>query len=147
MQVRDQVGQPVSGATVQLRAAAQGASGASVITLDARDGAYKGITQLTQQGQWSFDVRVQQPGKPDEQATFSLSLPLPGAQERLAKAQEAMNKVTSMKEQQVLRGSAGSAVTYDYRYNAPNAMAVSANDGSDVVIIDRKSTRLNSSHT
>ncbi len=139
--VRDASGVDVPGAAVQVAVTAEGASGSSVVVLEPRDGAYRGITQLPTAGVWNFEVRVQAQGKPQETAPFTLRLPLPGAQARLVAVQEAMNKLTALKERQVLRGGSAASVTYDYRYNAPGSVSGAASDGSDVVIIG--STRYN----
>ena len=135
--LRDATGADIVGAAVQVRVSAPGGSGASLVTLEPAENAYRGIVQLAEAAQWSVEVRATIPGKAEESAEFNVRVPLPTAKERLLQAKEAMNKLTALKERQVLRGAGGQAVAYDYRYAAPGSMSATGNDGSDVVLIGR----------
>ncbi|MBI2888202.1 MAG: copper resistance protein CopC [Chloroflexi bacterium] len=134
--LQDAVGQPVRDATVDVRLAGAGTSGATVIALAPQGDGYTTVADLPSAGRWQLDVRARLPGQPDSVASFFLSLPLPGARLRLAQAEAAMNGLAALKERQELRGSSGgAALTTEYTYAAPDAVSFQAEGGPQGVII------------
>ncbi|MBI2862890.1 MAG: copper resistance protein CopC [Chloroflexi bacterium] len=143
--LRDPVGQPVVGATVRLRATPPADIGGSVTVspLDGqKDGRYIGKMAVPSPGRWRLEVVVSRAGIEESSAAFDLALPVAGAKEIMALADETMDRLHTLVEENSLT-SGGPVILTHLEYAAPDRMHITvADDGESYLIGKRRYDRV-----
>ncbi len=134
MNVIDDVGRPVEDASIAVRAIPT-AGQATESTLTA---VKQGVGRYTADwaagpGRWDLEVSVARPGQSEAVASFSADLPVPGARDILRRSDQAMNRLQSVKEQEVIDGGAGNTLDVTYTYVAPDRMRAADASGIEIV--------------
>jgi copper transport protein len=132
--LRDPQGATVENAAVRLRATPPGGAAPVEVALDATGGRYTGLVDLARPGAWTLEALVTPPGGAPATATFALQLPTGGAMSLLAGADAAMNRLTSLRERQVL-SSGDTAITTEYEWSAPDRMRLRSDTGNETTVV------------
>lgn len=121
--LQDPGGASIADARVRVRTIRPGAtSGASTVTtMAAEDGRYRATVSLAPAGRWRLEVLVARPGQAESMAPFELTVPVLGAKELLVLADQAMNQLQSLVEDNEL-SSGGPMVKTRYEFRAPDRM-------------------------
>lgn len=132
--LHDQLGEPITDARVRVRARPPEETGgaASVTAMAPEGGRYRAAVSLPSAGRWRLEVLVARPGEPEQAAPFELVLPVPGAKDLLALADETMNGLRSVVEHNVLTDGKG-VVDSVYEFEAPDRMRFVAQTASGEV--------------
>ncbi|MBM2809298.1 MAG: copper resistance protein CopC [Chloroflexi bacterium] len=134
IEVIDSVARPVDDAVVEVRANLDGLplSERPLLARKAESGRYRLVLNAGP-GRWNLMVGVKQPASAEEFATFTFSLPAAGARDIVARADAAMNTLTSLRERQVIEGGPNGPSDATYAYVAPDRME--AQDSSGTLLI------------
>lgn len=131
--VQDPVGAAVGDATVRLRLTREGDGATQEVPLTARAGRYVGLGELGQAGLWRIEADVAAPAGAGT-ARFALELPTGGARALLARADTAMNRLTSLRERETIETGAATVIT-EYEFVAPDRSRLRVNSGSETIAI------------
>ena len=135
--LKDNLGAPVQNARVQGALRPDDGAPEVPVVLGPEGETYTTVVQVYRPGPWAIRLEVQRPGKPAEQVTFQVPLPLPGAQQILTLAGIRMGELQSLKERQELRGGPqGGTIHTEFAYASPNAMWLQTDDGAENIIIE-----------
>lgn len=90
---------------------------------------------LAAEGVWEMVVEIVPEHGPTEETTMWVPVPMRGARELLLLADEAMNRLQSVRMQEEMRGRPGGTLTTDVAFVAPDRMRLQADDGREMVAI------------
>lgn len=128
--VQDAQGTAIDDATVRLRLVPPDGGAPQDVPLVARNGRYLGLGDLERDGRWQIEASVAAREGAAGTALFGLSLPTGGARPLLAAADAAMNRLTALRERQIL-SSGGSSVTMDFEFATPDRLRLKVSGGSE----------------
>lgn len=130
--VLDARAEAVDDAVVRLRLFPPDGGAPQEVALAPRSGRYYGLGDLARPGPWRIEADVARPGGPGGTARYALELPTGGARLLLARADRAMNRLSSLRERQTL-GDGRTTVTTDYEYAAPDRLRLRNSAGGETI--------------
>lgn len=99
------------------------------------DGHYRGEGDFAFEGQWRLEVTVGREGNPEVTSTFQFPLPVNNATALLARAQQAMNGLSSLRMEDTLDNGAGLVIESTTEFQAPGRMYLKTSEGREIYII------------
>ena len=136
--LRDLNAAPVERALVRLRTRylEQDSGSNFLVTESSGPGRFKATGSFSQKGRWQVDVNIRFPDSSETSASFTFSIPTPGAEDLLTQVQDRVNSLSSLKEKNILTGGPGGAsIITESHYQRPNKLRMMDDKGRESIII------------